>query len=972
MARPLCAPFPEDPVLVNRQAGETDEDFLAAVQKRAYDEVREGIDNSDATNIKRIYGHFERMSGMQLPAVLAYAESAISGYKKAGLDLADPLAESGVARVIAATEAYWSKRGQGIKQMAQNYKMKRNEGEAIAQAKAFLDQLLSFNRMATLVAKGKLSAGSGLRQFKLGKGLSERELAQSNLFDGMGTFGRIEPDNQAAQGMIENIKEEMDAFMEIKKMIEEGNLVEALELTEKVAKQISEIDDPRDIAAISSRWKSTWSSWDEVWINGLLSAPRTAVVATTGLAWVAMRPMMQLGFAKAVTESGLASALPKALDGGKIHAGMEQAAAEAGMQLAQQAQVFTDAFVLGWRAAKNEASIFQEVTPRITAKNLRANNFIFKRLPQSAELDQTINLLGSAIRLPSRFMMGLDEMGKILGLRAEVAANGIQRAINDGVKPSDQKRLQAYVEREVRLAFDVDAGNLEKRYAFNPNTPDLAGEKADLYNKLNQSTTGRDVYTRARENTFQEPNRVARAVNKGITFNPALQVVLKPFIPFVTTPLNIIKQGAYESTLLKPIVESGMVVNQMRQRGETISPIATYFALQQKLLEDPGTSARIGGQIALMTMLGGMLWGKTQDGTMTGGGPNSFKTGYDAVKAQRVWEKYNVPYSISFGETRIPIDTLGEPFATPLRTLANIGMYSGYMNRTEQDQMFGMWVGMVSGGLFDASFLQGVDNLLRMVRSGSDADFEIGRGVQNYIATQMPFGSLLAYIDRANDPYRSAYEGAGISEMFKLFDGEVGRGLFGKFRAKIPGVGGTPLLVDQIGGENIPVIPGTGDYGMNPLQQAIPFFPRSVPSDTAWEAVMEVMGSYSDAKLPVELKPTMQETQDFNKAMSEVRINGLRFEEWIMQWRNRPDVVEFVEKNGVVVRGTAIQQEFLSMKRKYREVAMNKIIGESDNLTERRLTADAMKVASDNNDVEYMETLSSRIDELRKRASRGY
>ena len=972
MARPLCAPFPEDPVFVNRQAGETDEDFLAAVQKRAYEEVREGIDNSDATNIKRIYGHFEKMSGMQLPAVLAYAESAISGYKKAGLDLADPLAESGVARVIAATEAYWTKRGQGIKQMAQNYKMKRNEGEAIAQAKAFLDQLLSFNRMATLVAKGKLSAGSGLRQFKLSKGLSERELAQSNLFDGMGTFGRIDPDNQTAKGLIENIKEEMDAFMQIKKMIEDGNLAEALELTEKVAKQIGEIDDPRDIAAISSRWKSTWTSWDEVWINGLLSAPRTAVVATTGLAWVAMRPMMQLGFAKAITETGLASALPKALDGGKIHAGMEQAAAEAGMQLAQQAQVFTDAFILGWRAGKNEASIFQEVTPRITAENLRANNFVFKRLPQSAEIDETINLLGSVIRLPSRFMMGLDEMGKILGLRAEVAANGIQRAINDGVKPSDQRRLQAYVEREVKLAFDVDAGSLEKRYAFNPNTPDLAGERADLYNKLNQSTTGRDVYTRAREYTFQEPNRVARAVNKVVTFNPALQVVLKPFIPFVTTPLNIIKQGAYESTLLKPIVESGLVIDQMRKQGDTISPIATYFALQKKLLEDPGTSARIGGQIALMTMLGGMLWGKTQDGTMTGGGPAAFKTGYDAIKAQRVWEKYNVPYSITFGDKRIPIDTLGEPFATPLRTLANIGMYSGYMNRTEQDQMFGMWVGMVSGGLFDASFLRGVDQFLRMVRSGQDWDFEVGRGVQNYFATQMPFGSALAYIDRVNDPYRSAYEGAGITEMLNLFDVEVGRGLFGKFRAKIPGVGGTPLLVDQIGGDNIPVIPGTGDYGMNPLQQAIPFFPRNVPSDSAWEAVMEVMGSYTDARLGVELKPTSAETQRFNEVMSQVRINGLRFEQWIMQWRNRPDVVEFVEKNGVVQRGTAIQDEFNAMKRKYAEVARSKVIAESENLTMRKLTIDEMEVARRNNDVEYMKTLNSRIDELRKRATRGY
>ena len=31
--------------------------------------------------------------------------------------------------------------------------------------------------------------------------------------------------------------------------------------------------------------------------------------------------------------------------------------------------------------------------------------------------------------------------------------------------------------------------------------------------------------------------------------------MLKPFVPFVRTPLNIIKQGFYESTIFKPLGE---------------------------------------------------------------------------------------------------------------------------------------------------------------------------------------------------------------------------------------------------------------------------------------------------------------------------------------------------------------------------------------------------------------------------------
>ena len=47
-------------------------------------------------------------------------------------------------------------------------------------------------------------------------------------------------------------------------------------------------------------------------------------------------------------------------------------------------------------------------------------------------------------------------------------------------------------------------------------------------------------------------------------------------------------------------------------------------------------------------------------------------------------------------------------------------------------------------------------------------------------ATQLPFGGLLSFVDRLDNPYRAAYEGATFTEMLKFTEIEMGRGVFGK------------------------------------------------------------------------------------------------------------------------------------------------------------------------------------------------
>ena len=96
--------------------------------------------------------------------------------------------------------------------------------------------------------------------------------------------------------------------------------------------------------------------------------------------------------------------------------------------------------------------------------------------------------------------------------------------------------------------------------------------------------------------------------------------MLKPFVPFVRTPLNIIKQGFYESTIFKPLGEG---VGALKDAA-TAAPTERMLALQKRLLQDPEASFRIGGQIALTTAFGGAVWGLVMSGNMTGGGPGKW------------------------------------------------------------------------------------------------------------------------------------------------------------------------------------------------------------------------------------------------------------------------------------------------------------------------------------------------------------
>ena len=94
----------------------------------------------------------------------------------------------------------------------------------------------------------------------------------------------------------------------------------------------------------------------------------------------------------------------------------------------------------------------------------------------------------------------------------------------------------------------------------------------------------------------------------------------------------------------------------------------------------------------------------------------------------------------------------------------------------------------------------------------------------------------------------------GSTEMLK-FQRRDGPGVFGKLVNKIPGVETQPLLIDRVTGQPVPIVPGTGPNGLNPLMQAVRS-PASTGADAVWDAIYEINGSYTQKELSKDLLPT--------------------------------------------------------------------------------------------------------------------
>ncbi len=839
---------------------------------------------------------------------------------------------SGMA--AAVTKTYLESMGGGLQQAADNFLMKVNTGEAATQEGLFLaSQMQHASRFAGFVLGWDQGYGRAVRA----QGLRNQGPEVLRTMQDVAESG-------ATEGMTEAMG---DAFKEIaRKLQDPEQYVDAINDLVTLAKRVKFADSPLKAFRISSSIELAGSAWNEVWINGLLSSPATIATNALSVTWAVARPMAQFMSARAYEIAGLP---------GKEFA--QQAAAEAGATLSAMYTALNDGMKLGWNAFKTEKSIYAPLTGTTELAKGRAitgdafGEFAARRGwdQQADQYAEMFDTLGQIVRLPGRALLGSDEFVKHLVIRGEVAARGVQSAARAGADLTDKTTLKSFIDQEFGKAFRLDAPDLKDKFA--------------VQRVYDYALAVRDEANVA---TFQEQNSFANWVNGINTKFP----LLKPFIPFVRTPLNILKQGFYESTGMGAAIKTGKLV--------LADPTKAHLAILDELRRDPGESFRVGGQIAMTGALAAGIYAGVMNGQIIGGGPGRWNKGGKASDQQKAWERAlseqgRTPYSVMTPFGAMPFDRFGEPLAVVMRMVADVAQYSGEISDVEKDEAMYTIAGIAVSGLYQASFLKGVDDLMGAMFGDTDTGVLKARAVQNYVSTQTPFGSLLNFVDKAADPYRKAYAGASFAEVMRVHEDSLGTGLLARFADRLPGVSTAPNLIDQVTGKPVPVYPGVGTTGLNPFQMAIPFLPRGERSaDQTWTKIFQIMGTYTEAR-PQGMRLTNEEQQQLNREMATLRLNGLTFAEWIDRFHGSAEVQSYIRnKNGALTPlRDGVEAEFSKVKSQYMNQALSNLAMRNTNLLQRMSFLETARNKARSNDLTYDQDLNA-MDQLFQRARRGF
>lgn len=942
-----CSPVPQPRFLERTEANDQGEllgmSIRAAESSGQYTEIREGFD--PATR-RKLIDHLKNMTGMNFNDLTKYYVE--KGWlhldkvaTKRGLAKGEPnpvykttknVDDIGVA--AAVTKTYLESVGGGIKQLADNFLRRVEAGEiATVEGMQFAAQMQGMSRFAGYVLGWDQGYGRAMRT------------------QGLRRPGWDSPFDSSLDGVTDklgNIGQYEDKFQEIAaKMANPETKVDGVNELIALAKRVQFLENPVGIIKVSAGMHIAGNAWEEVFINGLLSSSGTLSTNILAMAWTPMRPLLQLGAAKAYALMGL--------PGAKV---AEEAAAEAGAALAAMYTSFGDAARLGWRAFVSENTLYQagaKDTENRFAITGKAVQDVYAGMGKTAPdgLVDIVGKIGEYVRLPSRAMLGVDEAAKHLAIRGEIAAQAVKRAYSQGIELADRDALGRFISDEMDHAFNLHSPELWEKYKLK-----------SAYSLENP------VLQEADRATFQEPNSLASGVNSLLRWGP--MPILRPFVPFVRTPLNILSQGFVESTGF------GALINAAKIAGSSgLNPTVMKVQIVQKLLEDPGETFRVSGQIALMSAIAGTFFMGAMNGTITGGGPGRWARGGKDAPAQKAWEgmineQGLVPYSIKLGDgTSMPFSRLPEPMATMMRMFADMGTYSSYVSPESQEEWLTAMGCIMVSGMYQASFLKGINDVMDlMFDPNATTGIKGGKAIQQWMATQMPFGGLLADLDRINDPFRHAYQGATPGQMWKVHEDTFGTGIFGKLADRIPGFNGTPTLIDQVTGQPVPTFPGAGPGGLNPAQVAIPVFPRgSKGADAAWAAIFNIKGSYT------ELSPNTTnsgyrlsnaEQQELNKRMAMIRIGGRTLQEAVLAYSKRPEVQEYLKNKGAAFMSvrTGVEKGLDEIIRSYYKAAEAQYGSDNSSVGRRQILADGVRRAGLANDLAGAQQRQSQLDAL--------
>jgi len=417
----------------------------------------------------------------------------------------------------------------------------------------------------------------------------------------------------------------------------------------------------------------------ENYINALLSSPTTHIVNMAGNASFQFLSLAERGLAGTIgnvrTLGGLRGEI-----GDQRYVG-EAAAEMHGMIMAQK-----DAFLLMSKTfVTGEGG---DLVSKIDLKNRRAlgssDNVtdVYEAMAQGDFFKASVDALGIATRLPGRLLASEDEYFKVVSMR---------------------RVLYREAHRESQIAY-----TMARKSGINRATAkQMAQDKyADVM--MNPDKLKEMMITEARKMTFQgTPEGVFGFVARSVSSN-----FLKPVIPFVNTPTNIVKEGFDRSLNIYPVYKA---IKQTNLPGTELMPLlpGDNAQIAGKELDDALAKLALGNTIA-MTMFGIANGYFGDDIVINGSGPENFSTNMNVMGAANV-PPFSVGVKQEDGSYEYTTFSRLDPLSALLVMGADLAEYSKYheedislLDPKDYDTIVKNYVLAASDYATNMPFLQGV------------------------------------------------------------------------------------------------------------------------------------------------------------------------------------------------------------------------------------------------------------------------
>lgn len=670
---------------------------------------------------------------------------------------------------------------------------------------------------------------------------------------------------------------------------------------------------------------------NELWINFLLSGPKTFAVNAigTGLTTILKPITSALGAHGRYVVTGDTSQKMIRDEFINVYGYMMDS--------------FKEAVDLGLKAFREGDSVLQRGTspiekgPAITGQNVNA--LLGAERDANPVVAGVADFFGKVVRTPSRILTGTDEFFKQINYRsfakAKATIEGLEALGKDAEDPAKLAQWVAarldnivlqdgrrYTKGAVRAQAVVEATNRFGREGLD------SLESADFISKYisdnwdpSKGALSDYAFDVSQEVTFtrrgeRNPNTnkpdLQLSLERLASNHPALRLV----VPFVTTPMNILKmvgQYTYGAAVLGSPLKNipFLQAEKLRLARELADP-------------DPMVRAAASGKIYMGFALSSTAIGAALAGTITGGGPEDENE--KKIKMATGWR----PYSFKVGDTYISYQRL-DPFATMLGLAADIYERSSALKAQDESALHTATAALAvafAKNITNKSYLAGIEQI---TDAFSQPERFVPRLFQNRLGSYVPGAISQMTGGFGDDPYM-----------------REARGWFDAVLRKVPGASGFVDPMRNILGEKVErtgIAPGI-DY-VNPINVS------SNKNDAVMNELSAVQHGFTQPRPIQDGGIDFSESKNSNgqsaydrwlEATSEVRISGKTLRqslERLIKSRQYQSLSQELLENFDSPRTREIQKVISA----YRAVAKERVFREFPDLNKQTTTATRVKLA---------------------------